>query len=128
MIEVKRSDNTSAIVGKPQYVKDAVNQVKNQRQKVKPQKRWFGKYKGSIFNEQSAMVSDNAPPVGMEAKELQKILKNFTEDFLEHAYGELANVCHQELYKKTTRVNENDYIHFFVIVGFATECAVLKME
>jgi len=128
MISVKRDDKTSAITSNLNYKEEDLNKFKNQRQKTKLQARWFGKQKGSIFNSNNATSSTSilSVPIGEIDKHLQNILKSFTEDFLAHAFGELVNACHQELYKTNGRVIEQDYIHYFVILGFSLECGQLK--
>lgn len=59
MIAVKRDDQTSAITSNLNYKEEDLNKFQNQRQKTKLQARWFGKQKGSIFNNNNATTNTN---------------------------------------------------------------------
>ena len=79
-IKVRRQvDNSSAITSMPNFKLEDMTKFNNQRKKPKPQKRWFGQNKGSIFNEK--IGNENLMPTSEEDKNLQRLLKKFTEDF-----------------------------------------------
>jgi hypothetical protein len=94
MVSVKRADGTMAISSNPNIDFQKMNEFENQRRKPKAQARWFGKNNGSIFAEQ--IIDNNGCGFGAVDKNLRAVLQAFTEDFLQHAYPELINTCHQE--------------------------------
>lgn len=112
-------DGSVKILSNPfQAVKDEVNKLPNQRHK--PIMRKFGAkfqniYKKSL-NEDVKIDDENLNET--EMKSFKSIIRHFSIDFLEHAYGNLLESLYDEIYKDSERIEESDIINYFVVMEF----------
>lgn len=110
-------DGSFKIISNPFHVNEEANKLQNQRHK--PIMRKFGNMFSDIYkkslNEDVKLHEELAE---VEIKSFKLIIRNFSVDFLEHAYGNLLESLYDEIYKDSERVEETDVINYFVIMEF----------
>mgnify|MGYP000932345905 CR=1 FL=1 len=91
----------------------------------KPKIRKFNPKHQTIFDKslnKEILVNEMLKKEEIESDmNLKKVVKTFAIDFLEHAFNSLMEVCYEEIYKDTDRVDESDRIHYFIVTGFCLE-------
>ena len=118
-LRVKRLlDGTFKVLSNPFNTNEEVNKLVGQRHK--PIMRKFGNkfpdiYKKSLNDEVKLQPMETTES---EVKSFKSIMRNFSLDFLEHAYGNLLESLYDEIYKDSERIEENDVINYFVVMEF----------
>ena len=56
----------------------------------------------------------------------QALIRTFSEDFLENAFGNMLESVYDEIYKDSERIEEKDRIHYFYLVSFGLGLARYK--
>lgn len=89
----------------------------------KPKSRKVDERNASIFpnNHNKDIVISNIVEEAELRSSLKHIIRDYAVDFVEHAYDKLIESLYEEIYKNTSRVEENDKIYYFVIMAFGLE-------
>ena len=107
------------VISNPFKPNEEINKIQNQR--TKPIMRKFGTKFPDIYRKS---LNEDVKLHGIEdvtdsdVKTFKLIIRNFSLDFLEHAYGNLLESLYDEIYKDSERIQENDVINYFVVMEF----------
>ena len=121
-------DGTSKIVHNPFLTR--VDDFSYPGQLKKPKSRKTDKKNSSIFSkslDKEVLINDLIRQGELEGDvNLKQMIKTFALDFLEHAFNTLMEVCYDEIYHDSVRVDDADRIHYFIVTGFCLEMNRLR--
>lgn len=124
----RKMDGSSKIVHNP-FITN-IDDFRHPGQLKQPKSRRSDKKHETIFDknlDREIIISDLIRQDDFDSDvNLKQVIKNFTLDFLEHAFNSLMEVCYEEIYTDSARVEDSDRIHYFIVMGFCLEINRLR--